>query len=46
MSTSILRRLSAAAGVLALSAAATFVAVAPATAVTQPGNIDPSIPAP
>ncbi len=44
MSNSILRRLSAAAGVLALSAAATFVAVAPATAVTQPGNIDPAIP--
>jgi fimbrial isopeptide formation D2 family protein/LPXTG-motif cell wall-anchored protein len=44
MSHSILRRLSAAAGVLALSVAATFVAVTPATAVTQPGNIDPSIP--
>ncbi len=45
MSTSIFRRLSAAVGVLALSAAASFVAVSPATAVTQtqPGNIDPSI---
>ncbi|MFJ6535611.1 SpaH/EbpB family LPXTG-anchored major pilin [Paenarthrobacter sp. NPDC091711] len=43
MSIRILQRLSAAAGVLALGAAATLVAVAPAAAVTQPGNIDPSI---
>ncbi|MDJ0319946.1 SpaH/EbpB family LPXTG-anchored major pilin [Pseudarthrobacter sp. PS3-L1] len=43
MSISILRRLTAAAGVLALSAAAAFASVAPAAAVTQPGNIDPTI---
>lgn len=43
MSNTIFRRISAAAGVLALSAAAAFVAVAPAAAVTQTGNIDPSI---
>jgi fimbrial isopeptide formation D2 family protein/LPXTG-motif cell wall-anchored protein len=43
MSIPILRRLSAAAGVLALTAAAGFVAVTPAAAVTQPGNIDPTI---
>ncbi|MHA7278219.1 SpaH/EbpB family LPXTG-anchored major pilin [Arthrobacter sp. MDT2-2] len=42
MSIPILRRLSAAVGVLALSAAAAFVAVSPATAVTQAGNIDPN----
>jgi fimbrial isopeptide formation D2 family protein/LPXTG-motif cell wall-anchored protein len=39
----ILGRLSAAVGVLALTAAAALVSVAPATAVTQPGNIDPTI---
>ncbi|WP_314322944.1 SpaH/EbpB family LPXTG-anchored major pilin [Paenarthrobacter ilicis] len=44
MSSPILRRLSAALGVLALSTAAAIVAVAPATAVTLPGNIDPAIP--
>lgn len=43
MSIRLLQRLSAAAGVLALGAAATLVAVAPAAAVTQPGNIDPLI---
>jgi fimbrial isopeptide formation D2 family protein/LPXTG-motif cell wall-anchored protein len=43
MSSPILRRLSAAAGVLALSAAAAFVSIAPAQAVTLPGNIDPTI---
>lgn len=42
MSTPIFRRISAAAGVLALSAAAVFVAIAPAQAVTLPGNIDPA----
>ncbi|KNC20157.1 cell wall protein [Arthrobacter sp. RIT-PI-e] len=44
MSIPILRRFSAAVGVLALSAAAAFVAVAPATAVTNPGNINPDTP--
>jgi fimbrial isopeptide formation D2 family protein/LPXTG-motif cell wall-anchored protein len=44
MSSPIFRRLSAAAGVLALSAAAAFVSIAPAQAVTLPGNIDPAIP--
>lgn len=43
MSSSILRRITAAAGVLALSAAAALATVAPATAVTLPGNIDPTI---
>ncbi|MGV0111854.1 SpaH/EbpB family LPXTG-anchored major pilin [Arthrobacter sp. CP30] len=44
MSIPILRRLSAALGVLALSTAAAFVAVSPATAVTQAGNINPDTP--
>ncbi len=44
MSSSILRRITAAAGVLALGAAAAIVAVAPAHAVTLPGNIDPEQP--
>ncbi|PPH30320.1 SpaH/EbpB family LPXTG-anchored major pilin [Rathayibacter sp. AY1F9] len=43
MSRSLTRRLAAAAGVLALSAAAVLTAVAPASAVTLPGNIDPTI---
>ncbi|TLM83220.1 SpaH/EbpB family LPXTG-anchored major pilin [Pseudarthrobacter sp. NamE5] len=43
MSIPILGRLSAAVGVLALTAAAALVTVAPATAVTDPGNIDPAI---
>lgn len=44
MSKSIIRRVTAAAGVLALGAAAALAAVSPASAVTQPGNIDPTIP--
>lgn len=44
MSRSIIRRVSAAAGVLALGAAAAFIAIAPAQAVTLPGNIDTTIP--
>ncbi|MDQ0737024.1 SpaH/EbpB family LPXTG-anchored major pilin [Arthrobacter agilis] len=44
MSIPIFRRVSAALGVLALSTAAAFVAVSPASAVTQPGNINPDIP--
>ncbi|MGN5734526.1 MULTISPECIES: SpaH/EbpB family LPXTG-anchored major pilin [Arthrobacter] len=43
MSISILGRLTAVAGVLALSAAAALVTVAPASALTQSGNIDPTI---
>ena len=43
MSRSIIRRVTAAAGVLALSAAAAFVTISPAQAVTLPGNIDPTI---
>ena len=43
MSRSTLRRFSAAASVIALSAAAAFVAIAPAQAVTLPGNIDTTI---
>ncbi|MFP7762005.1 SpaH/EbpB family LPXTG-anchored major pilin [Marisediminicola sp. LYQ134] len=43
MSSTIIRRVSAAVGVLALSAAAAFVAIAPAQAVTLPGNINPAI---
>ncbi|MFJ4170863.1 SpaH/EbpB family LPXTG-anchored major pilin [Paenarthrobacter sp. NPDC089714] len=43
MSNTILRRLSAVVGALALGASATLAAIAPATAVTQPGNIDPTI---
>lgn len=42
MSIPFLRRLSAAVGVLALTTAAAFVAVAPASGVTEPGNIDPA----
>lgn len=43
MSRSLLRRLTAAAGLLALSATAAFATVAPAQAVTLPGNIDSTI---
>lgn len=43
MSSPILRRLAAVLGVLALSTTATIATVAPASAVTLPGNIDPSI---
>lgn len=43
MSSSLIRRLSAGAGVIALSAAAALVAISPAQAVTLPGNIDTAI---
>jgi fimbrial isopeptide formation D2 family protein/LPXTG-motif cell wall-anchored protein len=44
MSSSLTKRASAALGVLALSVLAGLGAVAPASAVTEPGNIDPTIP--
>ena len=44
MPTSILRRVTAAAGALALGAVAAVAAIAPAQAVTLPGNIDPDQP--